>query len=137
MDERRSIWTFIRNAFPINRVVALLTPVAATVGGLCAAWLANHAPLIADQVGGEAGLTAIFIAAAGSIVGMAYKWLDGWAKYEQTTALSDPAMFPLPDDIHPDDTGIDSPEMYLTDGVAEGEDPDTPDYPLPKRADAA
>jgi hypothetical protein len=67
--------------FPLNRLVALLAPVAATLAGLVAAWLADHAPLIAEQVSGS-DLTAIFLAVAATVAGMAYKWLDGSQKYE-------------------------------------------------------
>ena len=83
---------YFRQKFPINRVVVLLTPLAATLAGLVAAWLADHAPLIADQVD-EGSLTAIFIAAATSVVTMAYKWLDGWQDYEEQ--LADPEMHPV------------------------------------------
>lgn len=75
------LYVRLREALPINRVVALLTPPVATVVGLVSAWLADHLPFIADQVSGGQ-LTAIALGGIAAVVGVAYKWLDGWQKYE-------------------------------------------------------
>lgn len=80
---------YLRDKLPLNRAVALATatvvPFAATGAGLVSAWLADHAPLIAEQIG-PAQLLGIFITVAtltaGGIVTMAYRWLEGWMKHE-------------------------------------------------------
>lgn len=77
----RNLLTYLREAFPINRVVALLTPFVATGVGIVSAWLADHAPFIADQVSGDQ-LTAIALGGILATLTVAYKWLDGWQDYE-------------------------------------------------------
>jgi hypothetical protein len=68
---------------PANRIVALLTPVAAALAGAITAWLARHAPgveIAKDQ------LTAIFIAAIGITFAGSAQWLHGWQKHEAREA---------------------------------------------------
>ena len=77
----RELYRALRRSFPPNRVVALLTPPAATLAGLVSAWLADNAPFIAEHVD-STELTAIFLGAAASVVAVAFKWLDGWQQYE-------------------------------------------------------
>lgn len=80
---------YLRDKLPLNRAVALtvafVTPFAATGAGLVSAYLADHLPLIAEQVG-PAQVLGIFITAAtltaGAIVTMAYRWMEGWIKHE-------------------------------------------------------
>ena len=67
-----------------NRIVALLTPVFAALAGGLATWVADTVPGAPSIDSGE--LTAIFIAGATAATAAAYKWLDGWAKYERTKA---------------------------------------------------
>ena len=76
---RRAYWR-IRRAFPINRVVVILTPAAAGLAGSIASWIAEHFPGVELD---EASLTAIFLAGAGAAVAAIYKWLDGWMQYER------------------------------------------------------
>lgn len=78
----KEIWSQVREKFPPARVVAFLTPFVATLAGLVAAWLANHAPLIAEQVDATE-LMVIFGSVVASFIGLAYKWLDGRAKWER------------------------------------------------------
>jgi len=62
-----------------NRIVALVTPVAALAAGACATWLAQHFPGI-DINQGE--LQSVFIAGAVVALAPAAQWLHGWQKYE-------------------------------------------------------
>lgn len=78
--------SIIRDLFPINRVVALLSPVAITVAGAVSVWLAENLPFVSDYV--DAGETeAIFLGAVAAGVAAVYKWLDGWSKYEERQDL--------------------------------------------------
>ncbi|HEX8647269.1 MAG TPA: peptidoglycan-binding protein [Thermoleophilaceae bacterium] len=72
--------------FPLNRVVALLGPVIATVSGTGAAWLVTNFPGLGLDVGGTTeaitqattfGITALITWA------MHHKWLHGWQQWEQ------------------------------------------------------
>jgi hypothetical protein len=80
---------YLREKFPLNRVVGLVTFViaapAAAVGGTVAAWIADHAPYIATQVGPDQ-IVAIFVTGATvtavALVTIAYKWMEGWQKDE-------------------------------------------------------
>ena len=45
-----SLIAYLREQFPPNRIVVLLSPLAASVAAIIAAWLADHLPFIADQV---------------------------------------------------------------------------------------
>lgn len=67
--------------FPLNRVVALLTPPVAVLAGTLAAWFADHAPFIAEQVSKDQ-LAAIFIGGVIAVLAPAYKWLDNWRDHE-------------------------------------------------------
>jgi hypothetical protein len=62
-----------------NRIVALVTPVAALAAGACATWLAQHFPGIDINQG---QLQSIFIAGAVVALAPAAQWLHGWQKYE-------------------------------------------------------
>ncbi len=71
--------------FPLNRVVALLTPPIAILAGTLAAWFADHAPFIAEQVD-QGEIQGIFIGGVITVLGVAYKWLDNWAPHEARVA---------------------------------------------------
>lgn len=71
----------LQELFPVNRIVALLTPlvfvpIAAWVAGLVADHFPGLPPLTSAQV------LAVMVSAAVSAIGLAYKWLDGWQKHE-------------------------------------------------------
>lgn len=94
--------TMLQEHFPPNRIVALLTPPLAALAGYIAAWVADTFPGLPPI--DDAALTAIFIAGAGSVVGIAWKWLQGWQAYEARGGeLDDEALLSLPTDIHEDD----------------------------------
>ena len=71
----------LQEAFPPNRIAVLLTPVFAAASGWAATWAADNLPglppLDADWLSG------VFIAGAISAAAAAYKWIDGWQKFEE------------------------------------------------------
>jgi hypothetical protein len=62
----------------LNRIVALLTPFAATAAGAAAVWLGDELGVRVDA--GE--LQQLFIAGALLVVVPAAQWLHGWQKFE-------------------------------------------------------
>jgi hypothetical protein len=66
-----------------NRIVALVTPVAALAAGACATWLAQHFPGINIDQG---SLQSVFVAGAVVALAPAAQWLHGWQKYEAREA---------------------------------------------------
>ena len=69
----------------LNRIVVLLTPIFSALSGVIVAWAANNLP------GGpqldETALTAVFIAGAGAALAVVDRWLKGWQKAEERTAI--------------------------------------------------
>jgi hypothetical protein len=109
----------VREAFPPNRVAVLLTPVFAIAAGWLATQAAKYAPGLPGF--GETELTAFFVAGAGAALAAAYKWIDGWAKWETTEALQ-----PIPlEDVDPDEVDLDDD---LIDSGEAGPSPDR-DFP--------
>lgn len=74
----------ISEAFPLNRVVAAVTPVAAMGAATVSSWLVEKVPQLPDS---QVFLSTVFVAAALSVVVPAYKWLTGWQQYEQLEAF--------------------------------------------------
>ncbi|RKQ86782.1 hypothetical protein C8N24_4797 [Solirubrobacter pauli] len=70
---------------PLNRLVALLTPVFALAAGACATWLAEHFPGVTIP---EDTLQEIFIAGAVAVLAPALHWLHGWQKFEAREAVA-------------------------------------------------
>lgn len=70
---------------PLNRLVALLTPLFAIAAGACATWLAQHFPGVAIS---EDMLQEIFIAGAIAVLAPALHWLHGWQKWEARDAAA-------------------------------------------------
>ena len=68
---------------PPNRIVALVTPVAALAAGACATWLAQHFPGLHVT---ENDLQSVFIAGAVVVLAPAAQWLHGWQKHEARQA---------------------------------------------------
>lgn len=65
--------------FPINRIIALLSPLLVSASGYIAVWTTQHvAWLHLDQ----AQLTAVFIAGVTAGLTVIYKWLHGWQAAE-------------------------------------------------------
>jgi len=97
---------------PLNRLVALLTPLFALAAGACATWLAEHFPGVTIS---EDQLTQIFIAGAVAVLAPALHWLHGWQKFEARDAAalvaadaSDNALAaPAGEDLADDDSGDD------------------------------
>jgi hypothetical protein len=95
---------------PLNRLVALLTPVFALAAGACAAWLAENFPGVDIP---PDTLQAIFIAGATAVLAPALHWLHGWQKWEtreetaQVVALAnDDAHAILGEDVPDEDDDL-------------------------------
>lgn len=69
-----------------NRLVALLTPVAAVAAGTAADWSAKHFPGVEVSA---AALEEIFIAGIVAVVAPAAIWMLGWQKHEAREAEAD------------------------------------------------
>jgi len=63
----------------LPRCVALLTPVFAVGAGWLAAVVAKHFPGVKLDTG---AITAFMSAATLSVLGVAWKWLEGWQQHE-------------------------------------------------------
>ncbi len=66
-------------AFPLNRVVALATPLAASAAAIVGGWLVDSLSPDAD----ERTRRGVMLSASLSVTAMAYKWLEGWQQYEE------------------------------------------------------
>jgi hypothetical protein len=74
---------------PLNRVVALATPLFAAAAGWVATWLAENVPGVTISQG---ALEEIFIAGALIALAPAAQWLHGWQKWEAREAESQQAL---------------------------------------------
>ena len=74
---------------PTNRVVALLTPLAAALAGWFSTWVATHFPGVSIP---ENQLEAVFIAGALFALAPAAQWLHGWQKWETQQAQTEAAV---------------------------------------------
>lgn len=79
----------LQAAFPVNRIVVILTPAFAAASGWLATFAADNLPG-GLQISGD-WLTGIFISGAAAAIVAAYKWIDGWQKHEAGRAGFDPA----------------------------------------------
>ena len=83
-----------------NRIVTLLGPtVFAPLAGFICLWVAEHFPGITvpqDKVAGALSTAGIFIIGAVIAHLKSSKWLDGWQKYEERTALLGSGATPPP-----------------------------------------
>jgi len=73
---------WLRTTFPVNRVVALATPLVATGVAAFANW-------VQDLVGADldrGALAAFLISVVAGVVSMAYKWLEGHQLFEAREA---------------------------------------------------
>lgn len=70
--------------FPVNRVVAFLTPVFAAGAAVGSAWLIKHFPGL--PVPGQPELLGAEISGATAAIGAALKWLHGHQAWEQRVA---------------------------------------------------
>ena len=68
---------------PLNRVVALATPLFAAAAGWVATWRADNVPGVSIDQG---ALEEIFIAGALVALAPAAQWLSGWQKWEARQA---------------------------------------------------
>lgn len=68
---------------PVNRLVVLLTPLAATLAGAVSAWVAKNIPGVEIS---EGALNEIFIAGLGIAAAGSAHWLHGYQKWEQREA---------------------------------------------------
>jgi len=72
----------------MGRFVALLTPVFTVLAGAGAGWVAENIPGVALD---PAQITAFMVAAAGSALTAAWKWLQGWQQHERMVAFGSAA----------------------------------------------
>jgi hypothetical protein len=75
------LWPWIRDKFPPARAVAILTPVVLPIIAWLNAYIADHLPYVADQVGPDQ-VNAIIVGTLAAGVALAYKWLDGRKEWE-------------------------------------------------------
>lgn len=81
----------LQGAFPVNRIVAFLTPlVFVPVSAFAAAWAAEHFPGLPQFSPGE--ITAFMGIGATAALAAGYKWLDGWQKHEAQAAEGSAAV---------------------------------------------
>ena len=118
----------LREAFPVNRVVAILTPIVfVPAAGFITTWLAKNAPGLPALDSTE--LTGLFILGGGAALTAAYKWMSGWHAYEKNitaAAVKSVATGVPPEghDIDESDFEVDVPEpSRQVGGVAGGEVP--------------
>lgn len=87
-----------------NRIVTLLGPtVFAPLAGFISLWVAQHFPGIdmpQDKVAGALSTAAIFVIGALIAHLKSSKWLDGWQKYEERTALLASGALPPSGEFH-------------------------------------
>jgi hypothetical protein len=74
---------------PLNRVVALATPLFAAAAGWVATWLAENVPGVSID---QSALEEIFIAGALIALAPAAQWLHGWQKWEARKAETQQAL---------------------------------------------
>ncbi|MFD0684363.1 hypothetical protein [Actinomadura fibrosa] len=67
----------------LGRGVALFTPVFAVAAGWLAGVVASHVPGAHLD---EAQVTAFMVATMTSVLGAAWKWLQGWQQHERLVA---------------------------------------------------
>lgn len=71
----------VQAAFPVNRVVVLLTPlVFVPASAWVSAYVAEHFPGLPQFSSGQ--VTAVAVSGAVIAGTAAYKWIDGWQKHE-------------------------------------------------------
>lgn len=70
----------VQAKFPPNRVALALTPLIAAGAAVASPWLAQHFPGLPTFSAGQ--LTAYGVLAAGSIIALGYKFVDGCQKDE-------------------------------------------------------
>jgi len=79
----------VRAAWPVNRVVTVLTPILfAPAAGYVAVWIPQHASALGLPPIHltSAEVLGLFIAGGTRALIAAYKWLDGWQRHEQQAA---------------------------------------------------
>jgi hypothetical protein len=74
---------------PLNRVVALATPLFAAAAGYVATWVAENFPGVTIS---QSALEEIFIAGALVALAPAAQWLHGWQKFEARQAEAQQAI---------------------------------------------
>ena len=70
-------------ALPLNRIVALAAPVAATAAAVAAGLIVDILSSRTDR----ATRRAVMLAASASTTAIAHKWLEGWQRYEHQEFL--------------------------------------------------
>jgi hypothetical protein len=76
----------LQATFPVNRVVALLTPtVFMPASAWLAGWGAKHLPGLPYFSASE--IDGLMIACALGALAAGYKWIDGWQKAEERSGV--------------------------------------------------
>jgi len=81
----RMLGAYLKQTFPPNRVVLILTPIVLVPAAAAATgWLATNfpglPPLDPTQV------TVLMGGAVAAVIGLTYKWLSNWGQYEARRA---------------------------------------------------
>jgi hypothetical protein len=77
----QELWPWLRDKFPPARAVLALVGLGAPLVSAINAWLINNLPFIAEQVNGD-DLALIWAGGVAALIALAYKFLDGQAKWE-------------------------------------------------------
>ena len=110
--------------FPVNRVVAFLTPVFTAGAAVASGWLLKHAPGVPAPSVVE--LTGVEVTAATAAAGAALKWLHGHQKYEADIRWADQAVKAASRDAEKLNPGITSYVEQLVKGEVEKLKPELP-----------
>lgn len=103
--------------FPVNRIVAFLTPAFTAGAAVASGWLLKHAPGV--PAASVVELTAIEVTAASAATGAALKWLHGHQKYETDIRWADHAVKAAAQDAEKLDPGITTYVEQLVKGEVE------------------
>ena len=96
---------------PVNRIVVLLTPFAATLAGALSAWVAKNLPGVDIP---ESALNEIFIAGLGIAAAGSAQWLHGFQKWEAREAKASHSADVADDElleVAADDRSVIPPEL--------------------------
>lgn len=85
MQTLKFLWYYLREKFPVNRVVSILTPFLVLAAGSVSVWVAENVPWLSDVGFNKEELTAIFIGVAAATLAALYQWINGKLKWDLQT----------------------------------------------------